>query len=517
MTGSVPSAGHAEAQARELLDGYRSGAEPARRRFAQHHPRFDRPVADATPGDARYVVAREHGFANWPRFRTAAEAATVPAGRRVAAFLESSWAWGNRQRAEALLALIPDAARADPYAACVLGAADEVAKRLSAQPELARSPGGPLGWPPLLYVCWSGYLGSDPGRSDGLLRTARLLLDHGADPNCFWRNAEDRTNETALYGACGVANHAGMTALLLDAGADPNDGESLYHACEHFDTACLELLYARGVSADDLSYNLKHVIDYRYADGVRWFLSRGADPDHRHPASGETALHWAVKRGFGPEVIELLLDAGADVHARTTRRTTAFPAIRARTAHDVALRLGQTEVAGLLERRGARPSAQDAGDELVAACARGDGERAAAILAARPGAVARLHRHDRALMSAVAQMNNTDGVRVMAQAGFDVDAAGWMDATPLHWAACRGNPAMAATLIEHRARPDADAPAMAGAPLSTAILRQWNPAGDYAAVVRLLLQAGCRAPEGVYPTGQPAIDALLGRQPFAPL
>lgn len=517
MTGPLPSAGHAEAQARELLDGYRNGAEPARRRFAQHHPRFDRPAADATPGDARYVVAREYGFANWPRLRTAAEAAAIPAGRRVAAFLESSWAWGDRQRAEALLALMPGMARADLYAACVLGAADDVAERLSRQPEAARSRGGPLGWPPLLYVCWSGFLAHDPGRSDGLLRTARLLLDRGADPNCFWCNAEDGVNETALYGACGVANHAGMTALLLDAGADPNDGESLYHACEHFDTACLELLYARGVGADDLSYHLKHVIDYRYADGVRWFLSRGADPDHRHPASGETALHWAVKRGFGPGVIELLLDAGADVHARTRRRATAYPAIRARTAHDVAVRLGQVEVAGLLERRGARPSAQDAGDELVAACARGDGERAASLLAERPNAVARLHRHDRALMSAVAQMNNTDGVRVMAEAGFDVDAAGWMDATPLHWAACRGNPVMAATLLEHGARPDADAPAMGGAPLDAAILRQWNPAGDYAAVVRLLLQAGRPPPEGVYPTGQPAIDALLGRQPFAPL
>ena len=28
-------------------------------------------------------------------------------------------------------------------------------------------------------------------------------------------------------------------------------------------------------------------------------------------------------------------------------------------------------------------------------------------------------------------MNNADGVRVMAEAGFAVNAAGWMDATPL--------------------------------------------------------------------------------------
>ncbi len=37
-------------------------------------------------------------------------------------------------------------------------------------------------------------------------------------------------------------NHAGMTELLLAAGADPDDRESIYHACEHFDTTIDELL-----------------------------------------------------------------------------------------------------------------------------------------------------------------------------------------------------------------------------------------------------------------------------------
>ena len=228
-----------------MLAGYGSGAESARERFARLHPRFDRSVADATLGDARFVVAREHGFDNWPRFRVSVEAAAVPEGERVKAFLESGWAWGDWPRAQALLALHPEMAEADLNAACVLGSEDEVARRLSRQPELAQARGGPLSWPPLLYVCWSTFLARDPGRSDRLLSTARLLLEHGADPNCFWRNAEYDSDETALYGACGVSNHAGMTELLLDAGANPNDGEALYHACEHFDTACLDLLSAR--------------------------------------------------------------------------------------------------------------------------------------------------------------------------------------------------------------------------------------------------------------------------------
>ncbi len=88
-----------------------------------------------------------------------------------------------------------------------------------------------------------------------------------------------------------------------------------------------------------------------------------------------------------------------------------------------------------------------------------------------------------------------------------------MGATPLHWAACRGNPAMAAVLLDHDARLDLDVPPMLGTPLETAVRRQWNPGGDYAAVVRRLLPAGATVPEGLYPTGQPAVDELLGRQP----
>ena len=45
-----------------------------------------------------------------------------------------------------------------------------------------------------------------------------------------------------------------MTELLLAAGADPDDRESIYHACEHFDTTRLDLLHARGADLDDLSY-----------------------------------------------------------------------------------------------------------------------------------------------------------------------------------------------------------------------------------------------------------------------
>ena len=50
-------------------------------------------------------------------------------------------------------------------------------------------------------------------------------------------------------------------------------------------------------------------------DAVRGLIARGADPDAAH-GDGMTALHWAAEHG-DLEIVELLVDAGADVEART--------------------------------------------------------------------------------------------------------------------------------------------------------------------------------------------------------
>ena len=46
---------------------------------------------------------------------------------------------------------------------------------------------------------------------------------------------------SALYGAAGVAHDPELTRVLLEAGANPDDGESLYHSTESPSTACLAL------------------------------------------------------------------------------------------------------------------------------------------------------------------------------------------------------------------------------------------------------------------------------------
>ena len=77
-------------------------------------------------------------------------------------------------------------------------------------------------------------------------RVVELLLDAGADPNETFDNEYGAM--PVLYGAAGVAHDPETTRLLLDRGANPDDGESVYHAVEAEDTACLEILLERGAT-----------------------------------------------------------------------------------------------------------------------------------------------------------------------------------------------------------------------------------------------------------------------------
>ena len=115
--------------------------------------------------------------------------------------------------------------------------------------------------------------------------------------------------------------------LLLEAGADPDDGESAFHAAERFHLEALELLLEHGVDLDrtgdwgntPLYFLLRYwdvAREERVLAGLRWLLDDGADPDVRCGREQESSLHVAARRGQSPAVVRLLLDHGADVNAR---------------------------------------------------------------------------------------------------------------------------------------------------------------------------------------------------------
>ena len=136
---------------------------------------------------------------------------------------------GRLDYAELIRNRYPEVARANIYTAAVLGIEDTVRSLLAQDPGLATRPGGPHDWDALTYLCFSRYLRLVPQRSEGFVRTAEALLDAGANPNTGWYQVIDSSDpepsfEAVIYAAAGLAQNPGLTRLLLERGADPNDG-----------------------------------------------------------------------------------------------------------------------------------------------------------------------------------------------------------------------------------------------------------------------------------------------------
>jgi len=134
-----------------------------------------------------------------------------------------------------MLAEDPGLVTGDPYLACAIGDQDALRQATQADPSWVNLSGGPLRLPPLFAVAHSGLLRVEEFRAR-LHGSARLLIAAGADVNqriySRWPPAslekpDMRYPLSTLYGAAGANHDVVLTRLLLDAGADPNDGESL--------------------------------------------------------------------------------------------------------------------------------------------------------------------------------------------------------------------------------------------------------------------------------------------------
>jgi len=162
-------------------------------------------------------------------------------------------------------------ASSDIHTAAVLGDDALVRRFLERDAASATLKSEPYGGDALNYLCLSKYLRLDAARSDAFLRAATALLDAGADPNTgFWTTGHHPERETALYGAAGVAHHAGLTRLLLDRGADPNDEEAVYHSPETRDNAAMQLLVETGkLTAENLALMLIRKHDWHDYEGAK--------------------------------------------------------------------------------------------------------------------------------------------------------------------------------------------------------------------------------------------------------
>jgi ankyrin repeat protein len=446
--------------------------------------------------DAQLAIAREEGFASWPKFQALLTEAKLNCREMVKAFVDA--ATSDLRRAAKMLAEHPELAKAGIWAELVLGDAAAVKAVLDNDRDFAKRKGGPDNLEPLIYVCFSRFANRSSGRADGLIETARLLLERGADPSASFTPPELKDNPlSCLYGATGLNNNPQLALLLLEAGANPNDNESLYHSTEHADLECARLLLKHGARVSG-SNSLNHMLDREDPEGVRLLLDGGAnlaDLNHR----GETSLHWAVYRRRSPQIIEMLLERGALLDARRKD---------GRTAYALAMQSGQRETAALLRARGANTELSEV-DSLFATWSGGDA-RPHRVTSESVREALRLPENAK-LLPDLAQNHATESVRALLDAGVSAGSTGDIGETALHWACWKGYADLVKLLVER------------GAPLTVkdtmyhATPPGWfahgaqnnGEGGDYVQVARLLVAARAEFPGVDLPTGRDDVDAVL--------
>jgi ankyrin repeat protein len=441
---SSPSVEHLRKEAKALQRRHAGGDPDAVALVLELRPRASR-LGGLKLADAQLVVARSYGFPSWPRLRGYVEAVTEyarPGGDadglvdrflRLACLTYVGDGPERRQEARELLAANPELARASIHPAAAVGDAAAAADALARDRALATARGGPHDWEPLLYAAYSRL--DLPERST--LDVARLLLEHGADPNAGWVGSWGPPPFTALTGAFGYGEDAPnqpsheheleLARLLLEHGADPNDGQTLYNNMWRRTNEHLVLLFEYGLGR---------------GDGGPW--QRRLAPMIATPTQMLEDLLLFSAEGGGLERVELLVEHGVDVNGRGT----GHPTLRGRNALELALDNGHTSVADVLARAGATAAPLDPVEELLAACLRGDRERVRELLATDGGLAAAALARDPERLVRAAELDRPDAVRLLVELGFDVDHG-----KPLHLAAYFGNRRMVETLLDLGADP----------------------------------------------------------------
>jgi ankyrin repeat protein len=528
-------------QAKEILRdaadqsaGGREARIVALSRLKRNHPRFHK-LTDAQLesepcrlSDAQLILAREHGFQSWPKFAHHIEMLTLidsvaNLSDPVAAFLEvatiprhTGHTSGSLDHPQMILDRYPQVATANIYTAAVLGDHDTLASIVKAAPEQASVKGGPLDWDALTYLCFSRYLQLDKSRADAFVKTARALIDAGAPAQSGWYETIDQptprqTLESTLYGAAAIAQHPGLTQLLLDHGADPNDEETPYHVPETYDNTVMEVMLKSGkFNARSLGWLLVRKADWHDYDGMKMVLSYGADPNLGLRWGGNAFAH-CLRRDNSMEMIALMLEYGGDVESLSIHEGWSVTTFAARR--------GRGDVLRLFAERGI-PIRLTGLSKLLGACALGDKAAIEEALAEEPGVLDMLRAEGGMALVEFAGNGNLEGVRCLLDLGVSPAAVHgkgdgyWSvlkDDTALHNAAWRASHSVVEELIKHGAPVDLR-DGWGRSPLMLAVkacVESYWTGRRKPDSVAALLRAGAST-EGIdLPTGYDAIDELL--------
>jgi len=414
-------------------------------------------------------------------------------------------------RAHALVVAHPEIGRFSVHTAAAVGDVGALREHLAANSTLATRPTLPDGTEPIVYAVQNEIKDRLGVTEAAQLDCVRALLDAGANPNAAVPPGYAWTPNPVppipvLYFPC-VSGREPLARLLLERGANPNDGESVYHAAQHDHRACLETLLEFGadlssVHADFGNTPLYFLATHRESNpisaavtrGMAWLLEHGADPNvasHTSPkhqgssSAGERPLHRIAISGRGGDVARLLVSHGALVDA---------PRYDGRAAYVLAVRAGNTEVARFLADCGADRTQLKPVDELLGACAIGDAERARALVGAHPDLMSMLNAEERHALGDAINDNRAASIAVMLEVGWPLDGESEWGGTPLHVAAWHGRLALVEQLIAAGAPINVRDSNYGSSPIAWAAHGSTNAGhdrdDDYVAIVHALLDAG---------------------------
>ena len=377
MTRTLPANASLEnlkKQAKTLLRRWRDRDAESCSRIAASHPRLKADPAEPDANidslepklaECQLVIAREFGFPTWAQLRAKIEQRSLSIADL---FLQAATlTYGedpfraDMTSARQLLVDHRDIIESEIWTAAASGSVDAVRKLLKEDPSLANSKGGPYDFPPLIYLCYSRVTESASGLNGetnavaDAIASAKLLLENGADPNAYFLT-HGTYHFSCITGAIGEGEGGParfpahpqareLVTLLLEHGANPNDGQGLYNSCFTGGTHWLELLIRFGL---------------KQGDPVNW-------TDQESETSFDFLLAHAAKKNMLDRV-ELLLKHGADPNC--------VDIYEKKPCYEVALQAGNLEVLKLLEAHGGTPV--DPGDEkqqFINACMAADQTR----------------------------------------------------------------------------------------------------------------------------------------------